>query len=63
MAAVVETCERGVSELLTTHYFKTSYEKLKEVYDVLINSENEWIGIITEGMSEDELLFYIEELS
>lgn len=32
MAAVVETCERGASELVTTHYFKTSYEKLKEVY-------------------------------
>lgn len=32
MAAVVETCERGATELVTTHYFKTSYEKLKEVY-------------------------------
>lgn len=32
MAAVVETSERAVSELLTTHYYKTSYEKLKEVY-------------------------------
>ncbi len=38
-------------------------EKLKEVYDVLINSENEWIGIITEGMSEDELRIYKQFLS
>ena len=32
MAAVVETCERGASELVTTHYFKTSYEKSKEAF-------------------------------
>ena len=32
MAAVVETCERGADLLLTTHYYKTSYEKIKEGY-------------------------------
>ena len=32
MAAVVETNERGFTELLTTHYYKTSYDKLKEAY-------------------------------
>ena len=32
MAAVIETTERGATELVTTHYYKTSYEKLKEVY-------------------------------
>ena len=30
MAVVLETQEREVRELLTTHYYKTSYEKLKE---------------------------------
>ena len=30
MAIVLETKEREVKELLTTHYYKTSYEKLKE---------------------------------
>ena len=29
MAVVLETQEREVRELLTTHYYKTSYEKLK----------------------------------
>ena len=37
MAAVVETCERGASELVTTHYFKTSYEKSKEAYLEILN--------------------------
>ena len=30
MAIVLETKEREVKELLTTHYYKTSYDKLKE---------------------------------
>ena len=38
MAAVVETCERGASELVTTHYFKTSYEKSKEAYLEILNA-------------------------
>ncbi len=33
-------------------------EKLKEVYDVLIEAENEWTNIITEGLSEEELEMY-----
>ena len=37
MAAVVETCERGASELVTTHYFKTSYEKSKAAYLEILN--------------------------
>ena len=32
MSAVVETSERAVNDLLTTHYYKTSYQKMKEVY-------------------------------
>lgn len=32
MAAVIETCEKGMTELVTTHYYKTSYEKLKQTY-------------------------------
>ena len=32
MAAVIETCEKGMTEFVTTHYYKTSYEKLKEGY-------------------------------
>lgn len=36
MAAIVETSERATLELLQTHYYKTSYEKLKESYlDIL----------------------------
>ena len=30
MAVVLETKEREVREILTTHYYKTSYEKLKD---------------------------------
>ena len=30
MAVVLETSERAVNDLLTTHYYKTSYEKLKD---------------------------------
>ena len=33
-------------------------DKLKEVYDVLIKSEQEWIDIITKDMNEDELNLY-----
>ena len=33
-------------------------DKLHEVYDVLIEAENEWIGIITKGMTEEELELY-----
>lgn len=32
--------------------------KLQEVYNVLIKAENEWIDIITEGMTEEELEAY-----
>lgn len=33
-------------------------EKLKEVYDILIQSEKEWIDIITKDMSEEEINLY-----
>ena len=33
-------------------------EKLEVVYNVLVNAENEWINIITKGMSEDEIDLY-----
>lgn len=32
MAKIIETNEKQVEELLQTHYYKTSYEKLKECY-------------------------------
>ena len=38
-------------------------EKLKEVYDVLIEAEKEWTSIITEGLTEEELEMYKKFLS
>jgi DNA-binding MarR family transcriptional regulator len=38
-------------------------EKLKEVYDVLIEAEKEWTSIITEGLTEEELAMYKKFLS
>lgn len=38
-------------------------EKLKEVYNVLVVAENEWIEIITQGMSKEELELYKKFLS
>ena len=38
-------------------------DKLKEVYDVLIEAEKEWTNIITEGLSEEELELYKKFLS
>ena len=38
-------------------------DKLKEVYDVLIEAEKEWTNIITEGLSEDDLELYKKFLS
>ncbi len=36
MAKIIETSEHAVEELLQTHYYKTSYEKLKNCYlDIL----------------------------
>ncbi|MDE6583962.1 MAG: hypothetical protein K2K15_01030 [Anaeroplasmataceae bacterium] len=32
MAKIIETSEKAVEEILQTHYYKTSYEKLKEYY-------------------------------
>ena len=32
MAKIIETHEHAQEELLQTHYYKTSYEKLKECY-------------------------------
>lgn len=32
MAKIIETNERAAEELLQTHYYKTSYEKLKDFY-------------------------------
>ncbi|MDE7264570.1 MAG: hypothetical protein K2N64_07905 [Anaeroplasmataceae bacterium] len=32
MAKIIETNEKQTEELLQTHYYKTSYEKLKECY-------------------------------
>lgn len=32
MAAIVETKEQAKEELLQTHYYKTSYDNLKELY-------------------------------
>ena len=37
-------------------------EKLKEVYDVLVKAENEWIDIITKGMSTEELEVFTKSL-
>ena len=37
-------------------------EKLKEVYDVLFKAENEWIDIITKGMSTEELEVFTKSL-
>ncbi len=33
-------------------------EKLKEVYDVIVEAEKEWTKIITEGLTEEELEIY-----
>lgn len=33
-------------------------EKLKEVYDVLVQAEKEWTNIITDGLTEEELETY-----
>ena len=38
-------------------------DKFKEVYDVLVEAENEWIKVITEGMNEEELELYKKFLS
>ena len=38
-------------------------DKLKEVYDVLIEAEKEWTNIITAGLSEEELELYKKFLS
>ena len=38
-------------------------DKLKEVYDVLIEAEKEWTNIITAGLSEEELEQYKKFLS
>ena len=38
-------------------------DKLKEVYDVLIEAEKEWTNIITEGLSGEELELYKKFLS
>ena len=38
MAVILETAEREVRELLTTHYYKTSYEKLKEGFLEILKS-------------------------
>ncbi len=38
-------------------------EELKKVYDVLIEAEQEWTKIITEGLTEEELELYKKFLS
>lgn len=38
-------------------------DKLIEVYDVLVAAENEWIKIITENLTEEEIQLYNKFLS
>lgn len=48
---VIKEEDRRICELYPT-------DSLKEVYDVLIEAENEWDKIVTEGLSEEEVELY-----